>query len=104
MATFEQMGVNGLFENLLRQIEAPMNMDVKVTQQTSPENMKGMKEAPNIAPSAFGDIHFSVCAMRQEITSPVQFFLFLKFFLLFLQFFQSQHLKVLLHFHAFFLT
>ena len=49
MATFEQMGVNGLFENLLRQIEAPMNMDVKVTQQTSPENMKGMKEAPNIA-------------------------------------------------------
>ena len=42
MATFEQMGVNGLFENLLRQIEAPMNMDVKVTQQTSPENMKGM--------------------------------------------------------------
>ena len=30
-------------ENFLRQIEAPMDMDVDVTQPTSPENMKQME-------------------------------------------------------------
>jgi hypothetical protein len=45
-----------------------VDMEVEVTQPTSPENTKGMEEAANIAASAFGDDHLSVRAMRQEFT------------------------------------
>ena len=98
-------------KEILKEIETPMeemDMELEVVEARSTENMMRMEEAANIAATAFGDDHVSARTMRQEITKKrmekkLPYFNLSKSQLqplLFPQFFQSQHLKVLLHFHV----